>query len=82
MAACCKQVARREARSAITKWAIGFGVVDLLPLAHLAMDFGAISVVIQVGSIFDVDLDRTEAKEVIEIHCGWTLEFLPDGSIV
>ncbi|GGA47845.1 hypothetical protein [Okeania sp. KiyG1] len=66
MAACCKQVATREARSAITKWAIGFGVVDLLPLAHLVMDKGAISLVIEVGSIFDVYLDRTEAKEIIE----------------
>jgi uncharacterized protein (DUF697 family) len=61
MAASNKRRAREQARSAVNKWAIGFASVAWIPGSHYAMTAGDITLVIQVGSIFGVDMDRTGA---------------------
>ncbi|MDJ0553186.1 MAG: hypothetical protein QNJ68_01840 [Microcoleaceae cyanobacterium MO_207.B10] len=67
MAAYSKSQARTQARSAIDKWALGFVAVAWIPGSHYAMGAGDITMVMQVGSIFGVDLDRTAAAQVFTI---------------
>ncbi|MBP0027685.1 hypothetical protein [Roseofilum sp. Guam] len=64
MAASNKRQARVQARSAINKWALGFASIAWIPGSHYAMTGGDVTMVIQVGSIYDVDLDRTTAGAV------------------
>lgn len=64
MAARNKRQARQQARSAINKWALGFASVAWIPGSHYVMTAGDVTMVIQVGAIFDVDLDRTTAGAV------------------
>lgn len=64
MAAYNKRQAKEEARSAINKWAIGFAAVAWIPGSHYVMTGGDLTMVIQVGSIYGVDLDRTEAAAI------------------
>ncbi len=61
MAATNKRQAREEARSAINKWALGFASVAWFPGSHYLMTAGDVTMVIQIGSIFDVNLDQTQA---------------------
>ncbi|NET16984.1 MAG: hypothetical protein F6K08_31305 [Okeania sp. SIO1H6] len=64
MTAYNKRQAKEQARSAINKWALGFASVAWIPGAHYAMTAGDVSMVMQVGSIFGVDMDRTKATAV------------------
>lgn len=64
MAASNKRQARDQARSAINKWALGFASVAWIPGSHYVMTGGDVAMVIQVASIFDVDMDKTEAGAV------------------
>ncbi|MEG3834732.1 hypothetical protein QUA46_04235 [Microcoleus sp. MON2_D6] len=64
MAASNKRQAREQARSAINKWALGFASVAWIPGSHYLMTGGDVTMVIQVGSIFDVDMDKTQAGAV------------------
>jgi uncharacterized protein (DUF697 family) len=64
MAAYNKQQAKQEARLAINKWALGFAAVAWIPGSHYVMTGGDVTMVIQVGSIYGVDLDRTSAAAV------------------
>lgn len=61
MAASNKRQAREQARSAINKWALGFASVAWIPGSHYVMTGGDVTMVIQVGSIFGVDIDKTTA---------------------
>jgi uncharacterized protein (DUF697 family) len=67
MAASNKRQAREQARSAINKWALGFASVAWIPGSHYLMTGGDLTMVMQVGSIFDVDMDRTQAGAVFAI---------------
>jgi uncharacterized protein (DUF697 family) len=64
MAASNKRQAKEQARSAINKWALGFASVAWIPGSHYVMTEGDITMVIQIGSIYGVDLDRTTAGAV------------------
>lgn len=64
MAACNKRQAKEQARSATTKWALGFASVAWIPGSHYLMTGGDVTMVMQVGSIYDVDLDRSTAGAV------------------
>ena len=64
MAASNKRQAREQARSAINKWALGFASVAWIPGSHYLMTGGDVTMVIQIGSIFAVDMDRTGAGAV------------------
>ncbi|GAB4025622.1 hypothetical protein [Spirosoma koreense] len=59
-----KREAETLASSAINKWAIGFASVAWIPGSHYAMGAGDLAMVVQVGSIYNVDLDRTAAGSV------------------
>jgi uncharacterized protein (DUF697 family) len=61
MTASNKRQAQEQARSAINKWALGFASVAWIPGSHYVMTGGDVTMVIQVGSIYGVDLDRTTA---------------------
>jgi uncharacterized protein (DUF697 family) len=64
MAASNKRQAREQARAAINKWALGFAGVAWIPGSHYVMAGGDVTMVIQVGSIFAVDMDKTTAGAV------------------
>ncbi len=64
MAARNKRQAREQARLAINKWALGFAAIAWIPGSHYAMTGGDVTMVIQVGSIYGVDMDRTNAGAV------------------
>ena len=64
MAARNKRAAEEEANKAIVKWAAGFASVAWIPGSHYAMAPGDIAMVMQLGSIFDVPLDRETAGVV------------------
>ena len=64
MTASNKRQARQQARAAVHKWAVGFASVAWIPGSHYLMTGGDVTMVIQIGSIYDVDLDRTSAAAV------------------
>ena len=64
MAAQNKSEARIQARSVINNWAMGFAAVAWIPGSHYVMTAGDLTMVIQVGSIFGVDLTRTAAANI------------------
>jgi uncharacterized protein (DUF697 family) len=64
MAAPNRRQAREQANKAINSWAIGFASVAWIPGSHYVMSAGDLTMVIQVGSIYGVDLDRTTAGAV------------------
>jgi uncharacterized protein (DUF697 family) len=64
MPALNKREAETKARSAINKWAIGFASVAWIPGSHYVMTAGDLTMIIQIGSIYDVDLDKTSAAAV------------------
>ncbi len=64
MAAYSKSEARSQARSRINQWAAGFAAVAWIPGAHYAMTAGDVTMVMQVGSIFDVHLDKIAAGQI------------------
>ena len=59
-----KRIARDKAHSAINKWAIGFASVAWIPGSHYVMTGGDLTMVVQVGSIYGVDMDKTTAANV------------------
>jgi uncharacterized protein (DUF697 family) len=61
MAAANKRDAEVKARSVIHSWAIGFASVAWIPFSHYAMAAGDVALVMQVGSIYNVDVDRSAA---------------------
>jgi len=61
MAAENKKVAQEVARTAINKWALGFAAVAWIPGSHYVMTAGDVAMVVQVGAIYGVDIDRTGA---------------------
>ncbi len=67
MAAYNKSQARSQARSRINQWAAGFAAVAWIPGAHYAMGAGDIAMVRQVGSIFGVHTNETQAGEIFTI---------------
>ena len=64
MAASNKRQAKEKARSAINRWAFGFASVAWIPGSHYVMTGGDVTMVIQVGSIYGVDLDKTQAASI------------------
>lgn len=56
-----KREAESQARVVINRWAAGFAAVAWIPGSHYAMTAGDLAMVVQVGSIFGVDMDRTQA---------------------
>jgi uncharacterized protein (DUF697 family) len=64
MAASNKRQAKEQARSATTKWALGFASVAWIPGSHYAMTGGDLAMVVQVGSIYDVHLDKAQAAAI------------------
>lgn len=64
MAATTKRDAETQARSIINKWAVGFASLAWIPGSHYVMSAGDLAMVVQVGSVFNVDLDRTNAAAV------------------
>ncbi|WP_017719902.1 hypothetical protein [Kamptonema formosum] len=64
MAATNKRKAREQARSAINVWALSFASVAWIPGSHYVMTTGDLAMVVQIGSIFAVDLDKSQAGAV------------------
>lgn len=64
MPASNKREAVEQARSITTKWAVGFASVAWIPGSHYLMSAGDLAMVMQMGSVFGVDLDRTNAAAV------------------
>jgi uncharacterized protein (DUF697 family) len=64
MAASSKRQAKAQARSATTKWALGFASVAWIPGSHYVMTGGDLAMVVQVGSIYDVHLDKSQAAAI------------------
>jgi Uncharacterized protein/domain associated with GTPases len=62
MVAYSKSEARRQASSAINKWALGFAAIAWVPGSHYAMGAGDIAMIRQVGAIFDVSVSETAAE--------------------
>ncbi|MDE5091707.1 MAG: hypothetical protein O4750_08080 [Trichodesmium sp. St18_bin3_1_1] len=67
MVAYSKSEARRQASSAINKWALGFAAIAWVPGSHYAMGAGDIAMIRQVGAIFDVSVSKTAAAEIFTI---------------
>jgi uncharacterized protein (DUF697 family) len=59
-----KREARNKARAAVNKWAIGFASVAWIPGSHIALTAGDFAMVIQLGSIYGVDIDRAAAGTI------------------
>ena len=59
-----KREAEKKARAAVKKWAIGFASVAWIPGSHIALTAGDLAMVIQLGTIYAVDLDRATAGAV------------------
>ena len=59
------KIAKKEARSVINKWAMGFAGIAWLPGSQLALSGGDVLMVIQVGKIYGFDLDKTEALGIL-----------------
>jgi uncharacterized protein (DUF697 family) len=64
MKATNRREAEEQARSVVNKWATGFASIAWIPFSHYAMTAGDVTMIIQVGSIYAVDLDRTAAASV------------------
>ena len=64
MSARNKREAEELANTAINKWAAGFAAVAWIPGSHYLMTAGDLTMVVQVGSIYHVDLDRTAAGSI------------------
>lgn len=64
MAASNKREAREKARRAVNAWSAGFASVAWIPGSHYIMAAGDLTMVIQVGSIFEVELDKAGAAAV------------------
>jgi hypothetical protein len=73
MAASNKRQAKEQARSATTKWALGFASVAWIPGSHYVMTGGDLAMVVQVGSIYDVHLDKAQAAAIFTICCSMYL---------
>jgi uncharacterized protein (DUF697 family) len=61
MAASNKREAKEKAKGVINAWSVGFASVAWIPGSHYVMGAGDLAMVVQVGSIYGVDLDRTAA---------------------
>jgi uncharacterized protein (DUF697 family) len=61
MAAENRRQAEQIARAAINKWAIGCASVAWIPGSHWVMTAGDVTMVVQVGSIYAVPMDKTQA---------------------
>ena len=59
-----RQEAKKSAKKIINKWSIGFASVAWIPGSHYVMAAGDLALVMQVGSVFGVELDRTAAATV------------------
>jgi uncharacterized protein (DUF697 family) len=64
MAAPNKQQAKQNAKKIINRWSIGFASVAWIPGSHYVMAAGDLALVMQVGSVYGVELDRTAAATV------------------
>jgi uncharacterized protein (DUF697 family) len=64
MAASSKQEARVAALSVVNNWAIGFAAVAWIPTSHYLMTAGDVAMVMQIGSIFGVEMNQTKAGAV------------------
>jgi uncharacterized protein (DUF697 family) len=62
-----KREARVQSRSAINKWALGFAAIGWIPGSHYIMTGGDVVMIRQVGSIYAVDLKKSEAAEVFGV---------------
>jgi uncharacterized protein (DUF697 family) len=86
MAAATSTEAAIQARATVNKWAIGFASLAWIPGSHYVMWAGDVMMVMQIGSVFGVDLDRTNAARVFAtIAAPWIgskiahtlLDFIP-----
>ena len=64
MAASNKREAKVKATEAVNAWSIGFASVAWIPGSHYVMAAGDLTMVIQVGAIFGVDLDKRAAASL------------------
>ena len=67
MKAANKREAREQTRTAINRWAAGFASVAWIPFSHYVMTAGDVTMVVQIGSIYAVDIDRSGAATVFAI---------------
>jgi uncharacterized protein (DUF697 family) len=70
MAAQNKNEAGVQARAAINKWAMGFTAVAWIPCIHYVLTAADVVMVVQVGTIYGVDLDRASAGVVFSTVAG------------
>lgn len=54
-----RREAREQANAAINRWAASFAGIAWIPFSHYVMTAGDITMVVQVGSIYSVDFDRS-----------------------
>lgn len=64
MAASNKREAKEQAEKAVDSWAKGFAAVAWIPGSSYVMGAGDLTMIIQLGSIYNVDLDKTGAAAV------------------
>ena len=64
MASLNKSEAKKSAKKIVNKWSIGFASVAWIPGSHYVMAAGDVALVMQVGSVYGVELDRTGAATV------------------
>ncbi len=64
MAASNKKEAREKAKEAINGWSLGFASVAWIPGSHYVMAAGDFTLVLQVGSIYGVELDKQQAAQI------------------
>jgi uncharacterized protein (DUF697 family) len=91
MTAINRREAREQARKAVNKWAMGLAATAWVPGSHYVMAAGDITFVIQIGSIYKVDLDRTSAGALFTTVAApligskvahTVLDFVPLGSVI
>lgn len=64
MAASNKREARNKAKEAINGWSVGFASVAWIPGSHFVMAAGDIALVLQVGSIYGIELNKQAAAQI------------------
>ncbi|MCU0391626.1 MAG: hypothetical protein MUE81_10960 [Thermoflexibacter sp.] len=65
MAAKNKREAKEKANEAVNAWSVGLAATAWIPGSGYVMTAGDIMMVIQVGKIYDVDMDETAAATVL-----------------
>jgi len=62
-----KREAREKAKKIVNGWALGLAATAWIPGSHYVMAAGDYALVEQLGSVFDVSVNKTEAAQIFTL---------------